>query len=107
MSTSGPKFDEDDFVSFRVNAPTQVASATRCGEVFFGSVLLPPAATVYETPDAIDLRTASSSAAEALPPNDMFATAGLTAFFVTQSMPAITPAIVPLPLSPSTLTPHT
>ena len=64
-----------------------------------GSVLLPPAATVYETPESIERRTASSSAAEAPPPNDMFATAGLTALLVTQSTPAITPAVVPEPLT--------
>ena len=39
------------------------------------------------------------------PPRLMLATAGLTAFAVTQSMPAMTPELEPLPLHPSTLTP--
>ena len=37
----------------------------------------------------------------------MFATAGLIAFAVTQSMPLITPEYEPEPLQPSTLTPVT
>jgi hypothetical protein len=54
-----------------------------------------PAAIAYVTPEAIELRTAVSSAVETPPPRLMLATAGLTWFLVTQSTPAITPEFVP------------
>jgi hypothetical protein len=52
----------------------------------------------------MERRTASSIEVEAPPPSDMFTTAGLTAFAVTQSMPATTPESVPPPSQPSTRT---
>lgn len=55
-------------------------------------------------PAAIELRTAVSSVLSAPPPRLMLATAGLTAFWVTQSTPETTPAVVPLPEQLSTLT---
>ncbi len=48
--------------------------------------------------------TAASRVASAPPPSDMLATAGFTAFAVTQSMPPTTPAVVPEPWQFSTLT---
>lgn len=45
----------------------------------------------------MELRTAVSSAADALPPRLMLATDGPAWFAVTQSTPAITPALDPLP----------
>ena len=49
--------------------------------------------------------TASFRDFEKLPPRLMLATAGFTAFAPTQSMPAITPDVVPLPLQFRTRTP--
>ena len=56
------------------------------------------------TPDAIDSATASSSGWYTLPPRLMLATAGLIAFAVTQSTPAITCEYAPLPSQPRTRT---
>ncbi|KOX51979.1 hypothetical protein ADL08_02865 [Streptomyces sp. NRRL F-6492] len=56
-------------------------------------------------PEAIDLRTASSRTVSTPPPRLMLATAGLTAFCVTQSMPATTWAVVPEPWLLRTRTP--
>ena len=55
----------------------------------------------------MELRTAVSMAVLAPPPRLMLATAGAPAWWsaVTQSMPATTPAVVPLPSQPSTRTP--
>jgi hypothetical protein len=50
------------------------------------------------------LWTALSSAVEAPPPKERFATAGATRLAVTQSTPAMTVASVPSPLQSSTRT---
>ena len=63
-----------------------------------------PAATAYVTPAAIERLTAASSDVLAAPPRLMLATAGLTAFLVTQSMPAMIAEYEPLPLQSSTRT---
>ena len=68
------------------------------------SALLFPAATAYVTPAATELARAVSSELEAPPPRLMFATAGLTWFCVTQSMPATTPDVVPEPVQSRTRT---
>src|SRR5690349_17936435 len=52
----------------------------------------------------MERRTAASRVASAPPPSDMLATAGLTWFAVTQSIPPTTPAVVPEPEQFSTLT---
>src|SRR2546428_306739 len=52
----------------------------------------------------MERRTAASRVESAPPPSDMLATAGLTAFAVTQSMPPTTPAVGPEPRQFSTLT---
>src|SRR4051794_5599898 len=96
MSTQVPKFENEARASVFVVAPTVMASAVRAGLLLHASALLLPAARAYVTPEAIDRRTASSSAADTPPPRLMLATAGFTAFAVTQSTPAITPELVPL-----------
>ena len=84
--------------------PTVIASATRAGEAFAAFMFELPAAIEYVTPEAIELRTAESSAEEGPPPRLMFATAGLMRWPVTQSTPAITPDVEPEPLQLSTRT---
>jgi hypothetical protein len=66
--------------------------------------LLLPAATTKVTPAAVAFAIAASSALLAPAPSDMFATAGLVCWPATQSTPAMTPALVPDPLHPSTRT---
>ncbi len=85
-------------------APTVIASGTLAGEWVhgLGSTLSP--ATVYTTPEAIDLVTAPSRVALPGPLKLMFATAGLTALRVTQFTPATACDTVPLPRQPSTRT---
>src|SRR3954464_15097477 len=83
-----------------------MASGTRDGDWVQASVLLLPAAIPYCTPDAIERWVASSRAGSASPPRLMLATAGFTAFAVTQSTPATTCAVVPEPLQFRTRTAH-
>ena len=54
--------------------------------------------------DLVELVTAAFSVLEKLPPKLMLAAAGRTLFAVTQSIPAITPAVLPEPVQPSTRT---
>src|SRR5919199_4119697 len=75
-----------------------MAAGVRAGEVVHASTLLLPAATQNVTPALTAFVTASSSACDAPPPNDMFATAGLIALLATQFTPAMTPEFVPDPL---------
>ena len=65
-----------------------------------------PAATAYVTPSATERATASSSVGDDAPPRLMFATAGWPGWCcaVTQSMPQMTCASVPLPWEFTTLT---
>src|SRR5512133_3772028 len=86
-----------------------MAVGVRAGEDLHASCATPPwlplpAATAYGTPLAMEFATAWSSAVEAPPPRLMLATAGFTALAVTQSMPAMTPDVVPLPEQLSTRT---
>jgi hypothetical protein len=86
-----------------VVAPMVMASATRAGEYLQASCAAALVAVAGRhrgaTPAAIMRRTASSTEVFAPPPSDMFATAGLTWFAVTQSIPAMTPLqVVPEPL---------
>jgi hypothetical protein len=55
-------------------------------------------------PAATELVTAVSSVLEAPPPRLMLATAGVTWFCVTQSIPATTPDVVPAPVQSRTRT---
>src|ERR1700754_2416119 len=104
MSVQVPKLEKDACASLMSEALTVMASGTRAGEKPHASALELPDAIPYVTPDAIEFCTAASSAASAPPPRLMFATAGFTAFWVTQSMPATTPSVVPEPLQSSTRT---
>src|SRR5438067_1365113 len=63
------------------------------------------AATARNTPEFQRLVTAWSSADDLPPPSDMFATAGLTWFALTQSTPAITSEFRPMPAQLRTRTP--
>ena len=87
-----------------VVAPTVIAEATRAGDELHALALELPAASAYVMPELIELATALSSVVLAPPPRLMLATAGFTAFEVTQLTPLITPAVVPLPEQLSTLT---
>ena len=77
MSTTLPTFENDDRASLIVVAPTVIASLTRAGEEPDAFVLELPAAIAYVTPDAMELRTAVSSAVDTPPPRLMLATAGV------------------------------
>src|SRR5215213_924101 len=86
-----------------------MAAGTRAGDEPHASCwrppLLPlPAATAVATPEEIMRPTASSTDVLAPPPSDMFATAGLAWFAVTQSIPAMTPLHEPEPPQSSTRT---
>src|SRR5262249_1940323 len=112
MSRQVPKLENDAFWSLLWVAPTVIAAGTRAGEVLQASCGLPkmsplPAAIPYVTPEAMEFETALSSVASAPPPRLMFATAGLTACWVTQSTPAVTPPARPLPVPSRHLTAHT
>ena len=62
--------------SVEVLAPLVMAAGTLDGEKPQALALELPAATAYETPSAIELRTAWSTAMLAPPPRLMLATAG-------------------------------
>ncbi len=86
-------------------APTVIASATP------GRGLLQALARVVAGGHGVrdagrdGAATASSSELRSPPPRLMFATAGLDGVLgVTQSMPAMTPEVLPLPLQSSTRT---
>ena len=75
-STQVPKLEKDDRASVLVELPTVRAWDTRAGDELQALALLLPAAIAKVTPDAIELRTASSSAVDAPPPRLILATAG-------------------------------
>jgi hypothetical protein len=77
MSTTLPKFENDDRASVLVDDPTVIASLTRAGEKLLAFAFELPAAIAYVTPAAMELRTAVSSDGDTPPPRLMFATAGL------------------------------
>src|SRR5438270_3282786 len=109
ISTQVPKFAHDALWSVESVAETVMAAAARAGDVVQASSGFPaasplPAATQNTTPALTAPVTASSSACEAPPPRDIFATAGLIAFVATQFTPAMTPEFVPEPLQSSTRT---
>src|ERR1044071_558116 len=101
-STHVPKFENDDRTSPLVELPTVSAWETRAGEELQASALLLPAAIAYVTPAVTERRTASSSAVDAPPPRLMLATAGRMRLAVTQSIPAMTPDVLPEPPQSST-----
>ena len=106
MSTTLPKFENDDAgVGARASEPTVIAAATRAGDELHAFAFELPAAIAYVTPDAIELRTAVSSAVDTPPPRLMFATPrARCGVAVTQSTPAMTPEFDPEPWQLSTRT---
>ncbi len=89
-----------------VVAPTVIACGARAGDALHASAPSLPAATAKLTPSSMPRWTAASSVAEMPPPRLMFATAGAPAAWLatTQSMPLITPVVLPEPLQLSTRT---
>jgi hypothetical protein len=108
MSTQLPRLENDAKPSLISVAPTVIAVGALAGEKVQASALLFPAAIAYTTPAATEFVTAWLSVVERLPPRLMLAADGtdLFAFFcaVTQSMPAMTPAVLPEPEQSSTRT---
>ncbi len=84
--------------------PTVRAAGTLFGEPEQALALSLPAATAMVTPALMARTTAESSAEESEPPRLMLATAGFTWLLVTQSTPAMTPALLPDPSQPRTRT---
>ena len=105
-STHEPTLENDASRSVRSLAATVMADGARAGEDEQASALLLPAATATETPSAVRRAIAWSVAVLAAPPRLMFTTAGWPAWCwaTTQSMPAITCELVPLPWQLSTRT---
>src|SRR5437870_4210637 len=108
MSTQLPRFENDANPSLMSVAPTVIALGSLAGEVPQASALLFPAAIAYTTPAATEFATAAFKVDERPPPRLMLAALGMAlfAFFcpVTQSMPAMTPDVVPEPEQSSTRT---
>ena len=85
------------------------ALGAEAGEKVEASVAELPAATARKMPASTMASAASLTAWQKPPPRDMFTTAPLGqsrlgASVTTNSIPAMTPALVPEPSSPSTLT---
>ena len=74
-------------------AATVSAFAAAAGEVVHASVEPLPAATATNTPELARLLTASSSVWLLPPPKEMFATAGLAAWALTQLTAAVMVAL--------------
>ena len=104
MSTTLPKFENDDRASLLVDEPTVIASATRAGEEFAALVFELPAAIAYVTPDVDRVSHRGIERRRGPPPRLMLATAGLMRFSVTQLTPEMTPEFEPDPLQLSTRT---
>src|SRR5437867_4436177 len=104
-STQVPQFENDAFASFLSDAATVNTPLAPAGDELHASALSFPAATARNTPEFQRFVTAVLSAAELPPPSDMFATAGLAWFAVTQSTPAMMSEVKPTPAQLNTLTP--
>src|SRR6266571_3319564 len=104
-STHRPQLEYDALASVFSDAATVKTLGAPDGDSVQASTLSFPAATARNTPACQRLVTARSSADDLPPPSDMFATAGLTWFAVTQSTPAITSELRPMPAQLSTRTP--
>ena len=103
ISTPLPKLENDERASVLVDAPTVIASATRAGEKLAALVFELPAAIAYVTPAASNcarrFERGRRAAAQAHVGDRRADTV-----VVTQSTPAITPALEPDPLQESTRT---
>src|SRR5436309_5104674 len=104
-STQPPQFEYDALASVFSDAATVKTLGAPDGDSVQASTLSFPAATARNTPEFRRFVTAWSSAADLPPPSDMFATAGLRWFALTQSTPAITSELSPRPAQLSTRTP--
>src|SRR5213595_312595 len=104
-STHVPQLEYDALASVLVDAATVKTLGAPDGDSVQASTLSFPAATARNTPECQRLVTAWSSACDLPPPSDMFATAGLTWFADTQSTPAITSELRPMPAQLNTRTP--
>merc|ERR1712038_466413 len=69
-----------------------MTSSAPAGEALHASALLLPAAITLGTPELCRAFAASLMEVLLPPPRLMFAVAGLSALFMTHSMPAMTPA---------------
>jgi hypothetical protein len=106
-STREPKLEKSARASSMSVAPTVQADASEAGEKPLASAPSLPAATARNLPALTMEAAAELMAFEAPPPRDMLTTEPLgqsSAALLTNSMPATTPELVPLPSSPRTLT---
>src|SRR5256886_14569736 len=104
-STHVPQLEYDALASVLVDAATVKTLGAPDGDSVQASTLSFPAATARNTPEFQRLVTAWSSAGDVPPPSDMFATAGGGWFALTQSAPAITAEVRPIPAPLRTRTP--
>lgn len=104
MSTTDPKLENEARLSLMSMAPTVMANGSEAGDLVEAWTFSFPAATTTVTPLAIVLRTAVFKEAEYAPPRDMLRTDLAGALFPTHWIPEMTPAVVPLPSAPKTLT---
>ena len=104
-STQVPQLEYDALASVFSDAATVNTPVAPAGDEPQASALSFPAATARKTPEFQRFVTAWSSAEDLPPPSDMLATAGLAWFAVTQSTPAITSELRPMPAQLSTRTP--
>src|SRR5687767_9075643 len=104
QSTQAPMFENHARLSALSVAPMVSALGALAGDCVQASIALLPAAMEYVIPAAIEAATAASRSGNELPPRLMLATAGNTAFAVTQSTPAITCVKEPKPAQSSTRT---
>src|SRR6266566_4222008 len=102
-STHVPQLEYDALASVLVDAATVKTLGAPDGDSVQASTLSFP--TARNTPEFQRLVTAWSSAGDLPPPSDMFATAGLMWFADTQSTPAITSELRPMPAQLNTRTP--
>src|SRR6476646_4920366 len=100
-STHAPKLEYAGLPSPFQVAATVRASGVLEGEYPHASAPLFPAATATTTPALIADCTAEFSVELLLPPSERFATAGTIRFLATQSRPAMTPLVEPLPVQSS------
>ena len=97
--------ENDDRASVRSVEPVVRTAGAAAGDVVQASLLSLPAATATATPDCTSAVTALSTSAERLTvPSERFATDWGSAFWATQSMPAMMAAPLPEPWQLSTRT---
>ena len=113
-STQDPKLENPELTSLMVVEPTAIAVSSDAGDLEQASPLSFPAATTMTTPAATAFFTAVLREGLNPPPRLILATHFLSVpsgkaalqLATTWLMPLMTPVLVPLPLSPRTLTAH-